>query len=383
MQMGRGGIMELSQTISPGRRSIAVKLAHSQQEIANATLTDFFRVLREEATLKWLEAVKLREIIEIKKKSYKEQIEMMQSDSIRRAHEIINDLDALQNRVETSNSYKSIVESESEMYSLFLELTNICGMSGTDTVIIPERKNIWNTHKYELNKLVEEALVNRWDLVAASKEFDRSKLAVVAARRDRIPEFDLFIAYGLNSEVKNELAPAPRHGGVEFGVSFPIPLFNRGKGEIKSAQTSQREAELRYRQAELQVKNEVLTNYYSFVSAEKRLKLFSSGTVKYAREVLDKKREDYYKGEIHLIEVMDAQRSYDDVIYSLYSAIYDKSLALVKLQSAAGIWDIEYKLPAAAGTASAETASAEAAETASAASETTPETTGTASASRQ
>ena len=380
MQMGRGGLVELSQTISPGRRSVAVKLAHNQKEIANAMLVDFFRVLREEATLKWIETVKHREIIEVKKKSYKEQIEMIQSDSIRRAHEIINDLDALQNRVETSNFYNSVAESEAEMYTYFLELTRLCGMSGEDTVIVPERRNIWNTHKYDLNKLVEEALVNRWDLVAASKEFDRSKLAVVAAKRDRIPEFDLFIGYGLNSEVKNEIAPAPRHGSIEFGISFPIPLFNRGKGEILSAKTAQREAEYRYRQAELQVKNEVVSNFYAFQSAEKRVKLFTSGVVKNAKEVLDKKREDYYKGNIHLIEVMDAQRSYDEIIYSLYSALYDKSLALVKLQSAAGIWDIEYKLPAAAGTAAAESATAESAEaTAAATAESAAETAGTAS----
>jgi outer membrane protein TolC len=42
-----------------------------------------------------------------------------------------------------------------------------------------------------------------------------------------------------------------------------------------------------------------------------------------------------------LIEVLDAQRSYDEILASFYSAIYDKSQALVALESAAGVWDIE------------------------------------------
>lgn len=310
MQMGQGAIVEISQTISPGRRGAALKQAHTSKEISQMLLADFMRVLQQDATLTWLETVRLREQYEIRKNSYKDQIKMMESDSIRRAHESIRDLDALQNRVETGNLYSDILDIENELNALYQEISNYCGTGGNDTVYIPERKNIWSNRSYNLNEIINSAINNRVDIIAAQKEIELSKYVLVAAKNERIPEFDLFIGYGVNSEVKNEIAPAPKHNGIEFGISFPIPLFNRGKGEISAARTNEREAEIRYRQAQMQVRSEVVNAFNAYLFADKKMKLFTSGLVKSAKEVLEAKREEYYNGEIHLIEVMDAQRSY-------------------------------------------------------------------------
>ena len=341
MQMGQGTIVEISQTISPGRRGAAMKLAHTSKEISQMLLADFMRVLQQDATLTWLETVRLREQYELRKSSYKDQIKMMESDSIRRAHEAIRDLDALQNRVETGNLYSEILDIENELNALYQEISNYCGTGGNDTIYIPERKNIWNNRSYNLNEIINTAINNRVDIIAARKEIDLSKYALVAAKNERIPEFDIFIGYGVNAEVKNELAPAPKHNGIEFGISFPIPLFNRGKGEILAARTYEREAEIRYRQAQMQVRSEVVNAFNAYLFADKKMKLFTSGLVKSAKEVLEAKREEYYKGDIHLIEVMDAQRSYYDILLSFYSTIYEKSKALVLLESSVGVWNIE------------------------------------------
>ncbi|OFY91108.1 MAG: hypothetical protein A2266_01435 [Bacteroidetes bacterium RIFOXYA12_FULL_40_10] len=341
MQMGQGAIVEISQTISPGRRGAALKLAHTSKEISQMLLADFMRILQQDATLTWLETVRLREQYEILKNSYQEQINMMESDSIRRAHEAIRDLDALQNRVETGNLCSEILSIENELNTLYQAISNYCGTGGNDTIYIPERKNIWNTRCYNLNEIIDAAICNRVDIVAIRKEVELSKYALVAAKNERIPEFDLFIGYGINAEVKNELAPSPKHNCVEFGISFPIPLFNRGKGEILAARANEREAEIRYRQAQMQVRSEVVNAFNAYLFADKKMKLFTSGLVKSAKEVLEAKREEYYNGEIHLIEVMDAQRSYDDILLSFYSTIYEKSKALVMLESSIGVWNIK------------------------------------------
>jgi cobalt-zinc-cadmium efflux system outer membrane protein len=126
-----------------------------------------------------------------------------------------------------------------------------------------------------------------------------------------------------------------------LGVSFPIPLFNRSKGEIQSAEVRRKQAELRYIQAEREVTSEVINAYNEYMATDKKLKFLTAGIVRTAKEVLDEKRKDYNNGDIHLIEVLDAQRSYDEILHSLYSVIYDKSMALVKLETAMGVWNIE------------------------------------------
>lgn len=341
MQMGQGAFAEVSQTFSPGRRPAAINIAKSEKELTSALLTDYLRVLRQDAVNLWLEVVKMRQLYQIKKESYNDQLALMESDSLSRGAEYNRDLDILQNRVETGILYSEILDMSNELNNLYISITGLCGVNVSDTLFIPEKRNIYNDKVYNLETLMGKALENRSDIVAARKETDVSKYLLKAAKVERIPEFDIFLGYGINAEVRNELAPAPKFGGFEVGVSFPIPLFNRNKGGISAAQSELKQSELRYIAAQNQVRNELIQAFNNFNHTTKKLNLFKAGLVKSAKDALDQKRGEYYRGEIHLIEVLDAQRSYDEILASFYSAIYDKSQALVALESAAGVWDIE------------------------------------------
>lgn len=341
MQMGHGGSAEISQTISPGRRRAAMNLAKSEKELTQAVLIDYFRQLRREATLTWLEAIKARQLYKIKKESHEDQMKLMISDSLSRGSEFSKDLDILQNRVETRILYSDLLDMETAFNDLCASITNFCGVSNFDTVYIPEKRNIWNDKSFILTEIVEVALNNRADILALKKEIDVSKYAIKAAMVERTPEFDIFLGYGINAEARNIDAPSPQFNGFEVGISFPIPLFDRNKGAIKEAQVQKRQAELRYMEAEMQVKSEVVTAYNNYITSDRKRNLFRSGLVKNAKDALDQKREEYYNGNIHLIEVLDAQRSYDNVLASFYSVIYEKSQCLVALESAIGIWEIE------------------------------------------
>ena len=341
MQMGQGAFAEVSQTFSPGRRPAAINIAKSEKELTSALLTDYLRVLRQDAVNLWLEVVKMRQLYQIKKESYNDQLALMESDSLSRGAEYNRDLDILQNRVETGILYSEILDMGNELKNLYISITGLCGVNVSDTLFIPEKRNIFNDKAYNLETLMGKALENRSDIVAARKETDVSKYLLKAAKVERIPEFDIFLGYGINAEVRNELAPAPKFGCFEVGVSFPIPLFNRNKGGISAAQSELKQSELRYIAAQNQVRNELIQAFNNFNHTTKKLNLFKAGLVKSAKDALDQKRGEYYRGEIHLIEVLDAQRSYDEILASFYSAIYDKSQALVTLESAAGVWDIE------------------------------------------
>ncbi|MFA6769879.1 MAG: TolC family protein, partial [Bacteroidales bacterium] len=190
MQMGQGVSGEISQTISPGRRRAAINLAKSEKDLTQAVLVDYFRLLRQEATLTWLEAIKSRQLYQIKKESYRDQIKLLVSDSLSRGSEFLKDLDILQNKVETGILCSQLLDMESEFNELCRSITNFCGVSNLDTIYIPEKKNIWNEKSFVLGEIIEKALNNRADILASKKEIDVSKYAVNVAKADRIPEFD-------------------------------------------------------------------------------------------------------------------------------------------------------------------------------------------------
>jgi cobalt-zinc-cadmium efflux system outer membrane protein len=48
----------------------------------------------------------------------------------------------------------------------------------------------------------------------------------------------------------------------------------------------------------------------------------------------------YKRGQSSLLEVLNAQRTYNDVQHDYYGTLHDYAVALVELERAAGIWDI-------------------------------------------
>jgi cobalt-zinc-cadmium efflux system outer membrane protein len=288
----------------------------------------------------WLETVKQRELLDIRKKSYREQLSLMEKDSIRRAEEGVRDLDALQNRVETGVLYTEIMELENELFNLYHQLSSMSGIKGLDTIIMPIRRNILNTKEYSLDRLIDLALENRSDVIAAYKEIDLYSLNIKAAKLERVPEFDIIFGYLFAIQSRISDLPTEKAHGVKLGISIPIPLFDRNKGGILSAEIEKRQSEYRYQQALVNLKRDVISSYNNFIAADKKMKFFSSGLVRGAKEVLDQKREEYFRGEVHLIEVIEAQRSYDDILLSFFASIYVKSISVVQLESTVGIWDV-------------------------------------------
>ncbi|MNV75568.1 hypothetical protein D3C71_1688670 [compost metagenome] len=61
-----------------------------------------------------------------------------------------------------------------------------------------------------------------------------------------------------------------------------------------------------------------------------------------AQKVLDGKVYSYKRGETSLLEVLTAQRTFNDVQQSYLETLNIYGNALLELERAAGIWDIEF-----------------------------------------
>jgi len=141
--------------------------------------------------------------------------------------------------------------------------------------------------------------------------------------------------------VLNEIAPAPSFTGVTAGIAIPLKFSNLNKGTLHAARFRQQQADAQYQQALLQVQTEVLNAYRSYDAFCKQVERYENGMLDQAREVMDGKIYSYNRGEVSLLEVLDAQRTYDDVQAQYIEALFNQSAALVELEKSAGIWDME------------------------------------------
>jgi cobalt-zinc-cadmium efflux system outer membrane protein len=57
---------------------------------------------------------------------------------------------------------------------------------------------------------------------------------------------------------------------------------------------------------------------------------------------LEKKKYSYARGETSLLEVLDAQRTANEVFQNYYEVLYNANASLVELCRSVGIWDVEF-----------------------------------------
>lgn len=343
MQMGQGVSAELSKTFSPGKRHARTDLARSEKEMSAALLEDFFRNLRADATALYFEAIKQTELYNVKLNSYNSIAELAKADSIKFTLGKITEVDALQSRIEAGVIYNELLQAESDLYNSYSALNIPLGQFNADTLYVPAGGLEIGERKFSQGKLLAIALDNRSDLVAALKNVEVAQKALKLARRERNVDFDVALGYNYNTEVRNELAPAPQFSGVSLGVAIPLKFSNFNKGSIQSASLQASQAENYYRQAQLEVQTEVSQNYNAYLSLSSQVERFNKGMLDKAKEVIDGKIYSYNRGGTSLLEVLDAQRTYNEVRALYIETLFNHAISLVALEKSAGIWDIAVK----------------------------------------
>lgn len=341
LEMGEGVEVELSKTFSFGKRGANIALARSESELSRALLADYFRNLRADATVSYLEALKQYELYKVKQNAYDNIRQLAESDSVRFKLGKIMEIDAIQSRLEAGILKNELIQAETDLHNAFSNLNLLTGSVAHDTLFIPEASLHLPPRDFVLADLISTASVNRADLVAALKNKEVASRALKVTRRERNTDVDLSIAVSKNARVRNEEAPAPPFTGVTAGIAIPLKFSNFNKGVVRAARFREQQAETQYQQALLQVQTEVVQAYRSCQSLMQQVGHYENGMLQAAREVIDGKVYSYNRGEVSLLEVLDAQRTFDDVQAQYIETLFNYSTALVELEKSAGVWDVE------------------------------------------
>ena len=340
LQMGEGVEVELSKTFTFGKRGANIALAKSEQALAEALLADYFRQLRADATVTYLEALRQQRLYQVKQRTYEHMRQLAESDSLRFRLGEIREVDATQSLVEAGVLRNELAQAQSELYRAFSDLRLMMGSFGTDTLFVPEGELQLPARSFVLAELLDEAMRERTDLVVASRNKEVASKALKVTRRERNTDVDLSIAVSRNARVHNEEAPAPPFTGVTAGIAIPLKFSNFNKGSVRAARFREQQAELQYQEACLTVQTEVMQAYRTYEGCSQQVEAYDNGLLRQAAEVMEGKNYSYQRGEVSLLEVLDAQRTYDDVQAQYIETLFNYSVALVELERAVGLWDI-------------------------------------------
>ncbi len=105
-----------------------------------------------------------------------------------------------------------------------------------------------------------------------------------------------------------------------FAVSVPVPIYNRNQGEVARARVQTAQAEARIRALENGITDEVSSTYADYALARDTLATIEGRMLDDARAVRATTDYSYRRGDASLIELLDAQRAFDDTMRSYTEA---------------------------------------------------------------
>jgi cobalt-zinc-cadmium efflux system outer membrane protein len=338
LRMGYGIDAELSYTLElGGKRRARIRVAQSEKEMTSALLDDYFRNLRADATLAYLAALKQKRFCEIQNASYQQMLSLSRADSIRFRLGAIPEVDARQSKLEAAAMLNEVYAGEGDWQEILVQLLLFQGNNNMELPDSISGELSYLKREFDLPALIATAQNNRADLQAAlkSKELSHNNLRLAKANR----AIDLGISLGGNysSEVLNEIAPAPAFRGITAGISIPLKFSNANKGELRTAQLAAMQSEQQYRAVELQIAAEVAQACNRYTTACRQVEQFNTGMLDEAETILKKKIYSYERGETNILEVLNAQRTYNDIQVSYNETLYNCAAAWVELERACGI----------------------------------------------
>lgn len=343
MQMGYGFSTELSWTLElGGKRKARIDVAKSTSELTKALLEDYFRNLRAEATLDYLTGLKQKEIFRVQLNSYTILKNIAIADSIRFKLGSITEIDARQSKLEANTMLNEVYQSEADWKTALLELGTLTGKHKADTLYSPIGDLTQFDRLFDLHALMISAQNNRADLLAALKNKNVSQDLLKLTKANRVLDLGVNMGVESASVVSNIVAPTPSSNAVSAGIAIPLKFSNQNKGELKAAEYTVKQADILYRQTELQIQTEVRKAWLNYLATQKQVRQFDTGLLADAQRLLDGKIYSYKRGETSLLEVLNAQRTYNETQLNYYETLYNYAAALVELEKTAGIWDINF-----------------------------------------
>ena len=122
--------------------------------------------------------------------------------------------------------------------------------------------------------------------------------------------------------------------------TVPLTFSNINKGAVKAAKFRIAQSEIMERDMELQIQAEITQAWFNYEAEKKKIAQYKAGVLEDSQKVLDGMVYKYKRGETSILDVLVAQRTYNEVQQEYLETMKGYAASLVALESACGIWDI-------------------------------------------
>lgn len=180
------------------------------------------------------------------------------------------------------------------------------------------------------DQLLNKALEMRPDLQADKQRKQQAEKELELARRLKYPDVTLTAGYARDPS-NNALNSA------FVGINVPVPLFYQYQGEADKAAVNLNQSQLAVEQSEQAIRNDVVSALASWHSADKIVQRYKEGLLEDALTVRNSSELAYSKGATSVLDFIEAQRSYKNIMRDYYAALISRANAYYDLAKSLGL----------------------------------------------
>lgn len=222
---------------------------------------------------------------------------------------------------ETARAVAAVRSADIEVANARAALKAAIGLSSDD--LLDAQGTLGDSVRIDaLSNLRQQVLVNHPAISESNALTVRSRVVVDHERSRRIPEPSFYGEYERQPDISF----------YRFGVSVPVPLWDRRKGPIAEAQAEVNRAEALARQRRLEITSALERSYDQYQISNQQVEGLQAGSLREAQAAVDAAQSAYRFGERGIVEVFDAQRVLQGVRSDLLDAMYARQSALIDLE---------------------------------------------------
>ena len=323
-----------------GKRTKRIRRAEAELEVTKAEIADAERRLTgqlKEACLQAIDISARLSFFDRTRQLNRQTVEVM---NVRLAAGDASRLDSHLLQAENNRVEAQRLQAESQLSAAMLEIRRLAGIAPDASLSLRPLAPAAPAVRDEVG-LVEIALSSRPDLQAARLREALAEAGVDLARSQAVPNLTGSVRYA-REPVVSRLASATqrrafdRENVLDFGISIPLPLWNREQGNIREASSKVTQARAERDALENSIRAEVTTASRRYQSALRTLELIRTGVVNETQAGFTITQLAYRLGDMRLLDVLVQQRSVIEAQMAELAAEAELVSALASLELAIG-----------------------------------------------
>ena len=314
------------------KRELRLDAAAYQQKIARLRVADSVRRLTLDVTLACVDVLEAKAKLALAQDNLRSLGGLVTLNEVRLKDGAIAPVELTRSRVAMLQFRSNVKTAELALATARTHLETLLGRrrGGGPVDVADSLKAPLPEQSPELASIERVALASRPDVQAIQLDQARSQ----AELRLQLAQGKIDYTYG--AEYRRQQGVNGTGNSLGFFFSAPLPVFNRNQGEIARVQAEQEQLKRALAAQQAQVTGEVVAAWQEYDTTRSLVAEIEKDLLGPSQQARDTTTYVYQAGATSLVDVLDAQRAFNETMSAYYGAQADYRRASSRLTAAVG-----------------------------------------------